>query len=252
MNFRICHQTNEIKWTSFYNIDQLATFEMKGVNKCHGILYKPFNLRLSIVPNNDHRPGELMLKIPNHLLDRYLGKTASWRSWLALGCRARQSGRREECWSRWCGSARWWTSSSPWRTAAPASGNPLGRRRWESRRRRPAHQIPASFFVCDQCDQMARLIYQNLAICNKQNCPIAQKCAKIGSKCYQMLSRPSKQWPKTLKSLQKWRNFAKFGHTAIWSISLQNLFDVPHLYHTKFSKRFSLTKAEKFGWGPNT
>ena len=65
----------------------------------------------------------------------------------------------------------------------------------------------------EQCDQMARLIFQNLAICKNHNLPNSLKCAKIGSKFWQMLSIPSKHCPKTLKSLLKRRNFAKSGHT---------------------------------------
>ena len=73
----------------------------------------------------------------------------------------------------------------------------------------------SQIFTPVQCDQMARLVFQNLAICNNHNLPDSIKCAKIGSTFLQLLSRPSKNWPKTCKILQLWQNFANFGHTAL-------------------------------------
>ena len=73
----------------------------------------------------------------------------------------------------------------------------------------------SQIFTPVQCDQMARLVFQNLAICNNHILPDSIKCAKIGSTFLQLLSRPSKNWPKTCKILQLWQNFANFGHTAL-------------------------------------
>ena len=61
---------------------------------------------------------------------------------------------------------------------------------------------------------MARLSFQYLATCNNQSLPNKIKMCPNRLKCWQMLSRHSKNWPKTFKILPKWQNFAKSGHTA--------------------------------------
>ena len=62
--------------------------------------------------------------------------------------------------------------------------------------------------VHHQCDQMAGLICQYLAIRNNQNVP--KKCQSR----YKILANNPKNWPK-IKNLPKWRNFAEFGHTNV-------------------------------------
>ena len=59
---------------------------------------------------------------------------------------------------------------------------------------------------------MARLIFQNLAICNNQNLP--PKMCPNWLKNWQMSIRPFKNWPNAFKIWPKWRNFAKSGHTG--------------------------------------
>ena len=63
-------------------------------------------------------------------------------------------------------------------------------------------KFPISLKKCNcllqvvQCDQMARLIFQNFAICNYQNLPNSIKCAKRGSKFWQ-------KFKQTLQKLAK-------------------------------------------------
>ena len=71
-----------------------------------------------------------------------------------------------------------------------------------------------------QCDQMAILFFQNLAIQINDKLPktINYKIvAKVGSEFCQILNSYSRNGQKFFKILPKWQNFAKSGHTG-WGI----------------------------------
>ena len=59
------------------------------------------------------------------------------------------------------------------------------------------------------------IIFRSLALCIIENLSSRMKIAKVGTKFTksQIKSVP-KKFPRTVKMLQKWRNFAKSGHTA--------------------------------------
>ena len=70
------------------------------------------------------------------------------------------------------------------------------------------------FVYVVQCDQMARLFVQFLAIQDNENFPIDKKYAKEVSKFCPIPNKHSNKCPKTLTMLPEWRNFGKSGHTV--------------------------------------
>ena len=66
----------------------------------------------------------------------------------------------------------------------------------------------------NQCDRMAILLFQYLAIQNNKICPKYEIFGKEGSQFCQILNSYSRKGPKLVKVIPKWRNFVKSGHTG--------------------------------------
>ena len=64
-----------------------------------------------------------------------------------------------------------------------------------------------------QCDQMAKLCFQYLAINSNENLSNITNLSNYGDNFSPIKIKPSKN-SQRLKVLPKWRNLAKFGHTG--------------------------------------
>ena len=72
----------------------------------------------------------------------------------------------------------------------------------------------------DQCDQMARLFFNIWPFTWTEICPMGYKICQSSSKILpnSKYPPPKKKSPNTVKILPNWRNFAKSGHTAQYSL----------------------------------
>ena len=70
-------------------------------------------------------------------------------------------------------------------------------------------------FRLEQCDQIARLLFNVWPFTSMKTCPMACKFCQSRSPIFSQIgNKPTKKLPKTLKTLPKWQNFAESGHTG--------------------------------------